>query len=29
LMLDAVCRVENDPRGEQRLLWQGITGTIS
>jgi para-nitrobenzyl esterase len=29
LMLDAVCRIENDPRGEQRRLWQEITGTIS
>jgi para-nitrobenzyl esterase len=27
LMLDRACRVENDPRGEERLLWQEITGT--
>ena len=27
LMLDASCRIENDPRGEQRALWQDITGT--
>jgi para-nitrobenzyl esterase len=27
LMLDATCRIENDPRGEQRRLWQEITGT--
>lgn len=27
LMLDAQCRIENDPRGEQRRLWQEITGT--
>jgi para-nitrobenzyl esterase len=27
LMLDVPCRVANDPRGEQRQLWQEITGT--
>jgi para-nitrobenzyl esterase len=27
LMLDKVCRIENDPRGETRQLWQEITGT--
>jgi para-nitrobenzyl esterase len=27
LMLDATCRIENDPRSEQRRLWQEITGT--
>jgi para-nitrobenzyl esterase len=27
VMLDAPCRIENDPRGEQRRLWQEITGT--
>jgi para-nitrobenzyl esterase len=27
LMLDKVCRVENDPRGAERTLWQEITGT--
>jgi para-nitrobenzyl esterase len=27
MMLDATCRVENDPRGETRALWQDITGT--
>jgi para-nitrobenzyl esterase len=26
LILDAICRVENDPRGETRALWQDITG---
>jgi para-nitrobenzyl esterase len=26
LMLDAECRVENDPRSETRQLWQTITG---
>ncbi len=26
LMLDAECRIENDPRGETRQLWQTITG---
>ena len=26
LMLDADCRIENDPRGETRQLWQSITG---
>jgi para-nitrobenzyl esterase len=26
LMLDAECRVANDPRGETRQLWQEITG---
>ena len=28
LMLDKVCRIENDPRGEARRLWQDITGTV-
>jgi para-nitrobenzyl esterase len=28
LVLDSVCRIENDPRGEARLLWQEITGTL-
>jgi para-nitrobenzyl esterase len=28
LVLDKVCRIENDPRGEARQLWQDITGTI-
>jgi para-nitrobenzyl esterase len=28
LILDKVCRVENDPRGETRRLWQDITGTV-
>ena len=27
LMLNAVCRIQNDPRGEARQLWQDITGT--
>ena len=27
LVLDKVCRIENDPRGEERRLWQAITGT--
>ncbi len=27
LILDATCRIENDPRGETRALWQDITGT--
>ena len=27
LMFDATCRVENDPRGETRALWQDIVGT--
>ena len=27
MMLDTVWRVERDPRGEQRRLWQEITGT--
>jgi len=27
LILDAACRIENDPRGEQRRLWREITGT--
>lgn len=27
MMFDAVCRVENDPRGETRALWQEITHT--
>jgi para-nitrobenzyl esterase len=26
LMLNAECRIENDPRGETRQLWQTITG---
>ena len=26
LMLDAECRIENDPRSETRQLWQTITG---
>ncbi len=26
LMLDAACRIENDPRSETRQLWQTITG---
>jgi para-nitrobenzyl esterase len=26
LILDAACRVENDPRGETRVLWQDIAG---
>ena len=26
LVLDAECRIENDPRGETRQLWQSITG---
>jgi para-nitrobenzyl esterase len=28
LVLDEVCRIENDPRGEARVLWQEITGTL-
>jgi para-nitrobenzyl esterase len=28
LLLDKVCRIENDPRGEERRLWQDITGTV-
>lgn len=27
LVLDAPCRIDNDPRGETRQLWQEITGT--
>jgi para-nitrobenzyl esterase len=27
LVLDNACRIENDPRGEARRLWQNITGT--
>jgi para-nitrobenzyl esterase len=27
LSLNATCRIENDPRGETRRLWQEITGT--
>lgn len=27
LMLDNDCRIENDPRGEERCLWQEITDT--
>jgi para-nitrobenzyl esterase len=26
LILDATCRVENDPRGETRALWEEIVG---
>jgi para-nitrobenzyl esterase len=26
LVLDKECRIENDPRGEERRLWQAITG---
>jgi para-nitrobenzyl esterase len=28
LILDKTCRIENDPRGEARRLWQEITGTL-
>jgi len=28
LLLDKNCRIENDPRGEERRLWQDITGTV-
>jgi para-nitrobenzyl esterase len=28
LMLDRTCRIENDPRGQTRLMWQEITGTV-
>ncbi|HBK05324.1 MAG TPA: carboxylesterase/lipase family protein [Acetobacteraceae bacterium] len=28
LVLDTACRIENDPRGEERHLWQDITGTL-
>ena len=28
LVLDTACRIENDPRGEERRLWQNITGTL-
>jgi para-nitrobenzyl esterase len=28
LMLDNTCRIENDPRGAERALWQEITGTV-
>jgi para-nitrobenzyl esterase len=28
LMLDSHCRIENDPRGQERRLWQEITGTV-
>jgi para-nitrobenzyl esterase len=28
LILDKVCRIDNDPRGETRQLWQEITGTV-
>lgn len=28
LALDTECRVDNDPRGEERQLWQEITGTL-
>jgi para-nitrobenzyl esterase len=27
LILDATCRIDNDPRGETRALWQDISGT--
>ena len=27
LIFDATCRIENDPRGDTRALWQDITGT--
>jgi para-nitrobenzyl esterase len=27
LILDKTCRIENDPRGDGRRLWQDITGT--
>ena len=27
MILDAQCRIENDPRAESRKLWQDITGT--
>jgi para-nitrobenzyl esterase len=27
MVLNAECRVENDPRGDTRLLWKAITGT--
>jgi para-nitrobenzyl esterase len=27
LILDAACRIEDDPRGNERRLWQDITGT--
>ncbi len=27
LIFDATCRIENDPNGETRALWQDITGT--
>ena len=27
LILDKECRIENDPRGKERHLWQDITGT--
>jgi len=29
LVLDTVCRIANDPRGQARRLWQDITGTLS
>lgn len=28
LVLDKECRIENDPRGDERRLWQDITGTV-
>jgi para-nitrobenzyl esterase len=28
LILDKECRIENDPRGKERQLWQDITGTL-
>ena len=27
LVLDSPCRIDHDPRGETRALWQAITGT--
>ncbi|MFL5287418.1 MAG: carboxylesterase/lipase family protein [Rhodopila sp.] len=28
LVLDTACRIDNDPRSEERRLWQNITGTL-
>ncbi len=28
LVLDTACRIENDPRGDERRLWQDLTGTL-
>ena len=28
LVLDKMCRIENDPRGRERRLWQELTGTL-